>query len=164
MAVVNEVRNIVGEVVCVGKTRDVLFKIPGIVTGAAYAAGDAVGIQFGFDVGCPSGVIHTALLFDLDDEGIELYLHLYKRPIVGTADNAAYAPSDAEELSKVGTLDFTTFINSGNNQSSQISSAGIAFVCDQSYAGNLFAQAATNGAPNIAAGNDYWIRLTILAD
>lgn len=141
--------------------------IPRIGYAAAYASGDAVGDMFEIPnvvrEGPKSGVLHSAMLLDLDDEGIALDIVLFNRPFTATADNAAFAVSDFDLIDGfVGILKFTTFSDFANNQVSTLTGIGMAFNC---YRGtSLYGQAVTRGAPNIASANDYWVQFAVLQD
>lgn len=150
-----------GQVQVVGKTVDTEFTtIPGIVTGIAYASGDAFGAKFTIDVP-HSGVIHTALMLDKDDEGLETELVLFRGDFVATADNSAFAVTDADLQDFVGTISFTVFKNFDANQVCTVSALGLAYKAPQ---GKLWIQAVTRGAPNIAAASLPMVKLVILSD
>lgn len=158
MGFVVEVR---GRVQVVGQTfATPLTTIPGIGAGAAYAAGDAFGDKFTLNVP-HSGVIHTALMLDKDDEGIETELVLFAGDFTAAVDNAVFSVTDADMEGFVGTISFTVFKNFGANQVSTVSAIGLTYVAPQ---GRLWVQAVTRGAPNIAAANIPMVRLLILAD
>jgi hypothetical protein len=134
--------------------------VPGIVTGAAYTALDAMGTVFSFDVPA-SGVIQSANYFDLDDEGLQVDLWLLSaRPTLQT-DNGALTFSDGDMLSVIKVISFTTFHDAANCQSSEVDNIGRAFVLP---ARKMWAQVQAQGVQNIAANNIPAFSLTILAD
>lgn len=122
--------------------------IPGIGTAAAYASGDAFGTSFRFAVP-PMGIIANAVFIDLDDEGVNKELVLFSRAFTATADNSAFAVSDADLVNCVGVLSVDTWYNFGNNQ------LGIAtpMMAYEAQTGYLWCQIVTRGADNIAAGS-----------
>ena len=73
------------------------MEVPGIGTGAVYAAGEAFGSKFHFNVP-KRGVIQTVIMLDLDDEGIETELWLFRNDFTATADNSAFAITDLDLL------------------------------------------------------------------
>lgn len=152
----------------IGRTLDSGYRlVPGIVTGAAYQDGDAFGTTITFpgmvrtEVG--SGQLYSATYLDLDDEGLQLDLHLFRAPPTYTpTDNAAYSPTDNDMLNYIGTVTFASFSNFGANQVSVGTFSPIAFTSDTDA--NLYGQCVTRGAPTIADGNLPRIRLVVLAD
>lgn len=139
--------------------------IPGIGTGAGYAAGDAVGTRLEIPNAtrgeARTGILHGAVLYDLDDEGIELDLVLFRESFTPTADNSPFAVSDADLLKCIGSITFNTFKDFGNNQMSTLSGIGLPF---RTVGTSLYLQAVTRGTPNIAAANEYRISLCFLQD
>jgi hypothetical protein len=149
-----------------GRSTFAQVTVPGITTGAAYADGDCLGTLMEFPnllrSGKSSGLLHTALYFDLDDEGLQVDLHLFSRPILSPgADNAAFTPSDSEVLAYLGTLTFTSFFNLGANQVSMLTNVGIAL---QSSGTSVWGHLVARGALNIAANNLPVLRLAVLPD
>ena len=133
-----------------------VIEIPGIVTAAAYQDGDAFGTKF--KVAVPKdGVIATALLFGLDDEGIQKDIFLFEGDFVQTADNAAFAPTDADLLKSVGFITIDVFSNVAANQLG-VASPALFYVAPQGF---LWGQVVTRGADNIAAANIPRFRLVI---
>lgn len=152
----------------VGRTLDSGYRmVPGVVTGAAYQDGDAIGTTIMFpgmvraEVG--SGQLYSATYLDNDDEGLQIDLHLFSTPPTYVpTDNGAYSPADGDLASYVGTVSFSAFYNLGNNQVSVGTFNPIAFVGDGEV--NLYGQVVARGALNIADGNMPRIRLVTLAD
>ena len=126
---------------------DQKVSIPGIGTAAAYAAGDAFGTIFSFPVPV-NCTINNVTLLDYDDEGIRKDLVIFKAPFVPTADNAAFAPSDADLASCLGVLSIDLQFNFANNQVGMTQNP-ISFVAPR---GEVWCQLVTQGADNIAAG------------
>jgi len=68
-----------------------LLTPPGIVTGVAYADGDAVGAPGSFVLPYRSGLIQAAEYNDHSDQGFTVDLFLYReRPAAPVADNAPF--------------------------------------------------------------------------
>ena len=161
------VRRIV-EPIRVGQTLDSEFiTVPGIVTGAAYADGDAIGTTIVFpNVLRPetlSGVLYSAHYNDLDDEGLQVDLVIFKGPPTYTpADNGAYAPTDADIRNRIAVISFAAFYNWSNNQSSDVANIGIGFA--NAAGPHLYGHLIARGALNIAAANLPQVRLVVLAD
>lgn len=144
--------------------------VPGIVTGAAYADGDAIGagaIVFPncLRSGVQSGQLYSATYLDLDDEGLQVDLHLYAAvPTYAPTDNGAYAPSDADLVNSryIGTVSFATFSNFSSNQVSvgSFNPIGVAGAPGT----NIYGHVVARGALNIAIGNLPLFRLLWLSD
>ena len=123
-------------------------KLPGIGTGAAYAAGDAFGTAFVLKVP-KMGTISNAVLLDFDDEGLRKDIALFRGPFTETADNAAFAPSDSDLESCIGVISIDQFFNWSSNQIG-IATPAFSYVAPT---GKLYCQVITQGADNIAAGS-----------
>jgi len=141
------------------------IKVPGIAIADALDANDAEGIKF-FIPTPPSGIIYGAKMVDPDKESIESHLFIFNKEIVGTASDAAFAPTDVEmTLYYVGMWDFTTW----ETTSAQATSEGNATAPSppklfKTSIGGLWCQLVTRGAPTIAAGKEPYIQLFILPD
>ena len=152
-----------------GRTVTVTRRVPGIVTGAAYADADALGTLIEFPnllrlnpyTNAYSGLLHTARYFDLDDEGLQVDLHLFSRKIADGTDNSAYAPSDADVRAYLGTVAFTAFFNLGSNQVAVNTSIGLLL---SSESASVFGQVVARGALTIAAENLPEFSLSVLPD
>ena len=133
---------------------------PGIATGAAYADLDALGTHFSFEVP-KSGIIQSAIYFDLDDEGLQVDLWLMADAPAVQTDNSAIAFIDHDLIKVVGRLQFIAFGDAANGQFSSLTNIGLAYVRPNK---RMYAQCQARGALNIAAGNLPMFRLTILSD
>lgn len=120
--------------------------VPGIGTGAAYADGDAFGRSFAIEVP-KEGVIANVVFLDYDDEGLNKDLVLFSRPFAETADNAAFAPSDADLAFCVGVASITVWYNFENNQVG-MGTPALGYTAQK---GKLWGQWRTRGSDNIAA-------------
>ena len=136
------------------------IQVPGIATGAAYASGDAVGTRFSFQVP-KSGTISVATYLDRDDEGLEVDLVLFTKEFIETADNSAFAITDADLQSFLTTITFATFKNFANNQTSVAAALGLDFIAPDR---SVWAQLVARGALNIAADNFPQFSLTGVSD
>ena len=137
--------------------RSPTIRVPGIGAAAAYVSGDAFGAGFSFSVPVVGTIAHVYFL-DYDDEGIQKDLVLFSLPFVATADNSAFAVSDADLRNCVGVAVINTYRNFGNNQFGEAGPA-LNYVAPQ---GTLYAQLVTRGADNIAAGASPEIYLVIV--
>lgn len=139
--------------------------IPGIGTGAAYADKDQMGTLITFPsvfrTGHLTGLLHTALYFDLDDEGLQLDLHFFRGSVTPAADNSAFAISDADALLWIGSVQFTSFYDFNTSQVSQVPNVGLVVESNDT---NLYALAQARGAQNIAAGALPQVAAGILPD
>lgn len=142
--------------------------VPGIGTGAAYADGDIMGTVIEFpNVFRPerlSGILLGGIYYDLDDEGLQVDLHLSARPFATSpgADNAAFTVLDADLLAIRATCTFATtaFFNFANNQIAYDFRTQPIFSDSTSLWGYVVAR----GALNIAAGNLPAFSLCLLPD
>ena len=122
--------------------------IPGIGTAAAYAAGDAFGTKFSFNVPV-EGTISNVVFIDYDDEGIRKDLVLFGADFTATADNSAFNVSDADLKQALPVITIDLFYNFGANQLGQATPA-LSF---RAPSRRLYCQLITQGADNIAAGS-----------
>lgn len=134
--------------------------VPGVVTGAAYQALDALGTAFAFDVP-ESGVIQSAVYYDADDEGLQVDLLFFRASPTQQVDNSAVSLPDTELYKALGRVQFTTFADATNGQFSNVNNIGLAYTAP---GGKLWAIAQAQGALNIAAGNLPAFRLAVLPD
>ena len=124
--------------------------IGGIVTGVAYASGDAFGGKFAV-LGIPErGYISSVILLDKDDEGIITELWIFDRDFTATADNAAFAISDADLERLLWVIKITNFVDAANNQVAETNNLELPFIAPDRM---FYIQCVTRGVPNIAAGN-----------
>jgi hypothetical protein len=130
---------------------------PGIITGAAYASGDEMGTLL--TVRVPRrGVILSATLWDLDDEGLQYDLEIFKASISEAGDNNAWSPGDGDMLNFVTEIAFAGFDDQVNSQTSEVNSIGKAYTAPQ---GKFYIKIIARGAHNIAAGNEPRLQLQI---
>ena len=152
----------------VGRTLSSGYQQPdGIGTGAAYSDGEAIGKMIRFpgvlreDV--RSGQLYSATYLDLDDEGLQVDLHLFTTKLTySPSDNNAYSPTDADMMAYIGTVSFLSFYNLGANQVSVGTFSPIAVANAPSV--DVWGQVVARGALNIAANNLPMFRLVWLAD
>lgn len=139
--------------------------VPDIGTGAAYADKDQLGslMEIGGIVRPEkrTGLLHTALYYDLDDEGLQVDFHLFRRKVTLAADNAAFSLADGDLLHWIGTLQFTAFFDFANGQGSQLANVGLALDLPTE---TLYIAAQARGALNIAAGNLPRLAIAVLPD
>lgn len=132
--------------------------VPGIGTGAAYADLDALGTLIEFPnlllrQSNPvryTGTLESAVYYDLDDEGLQVDLHLYSRAVTSGTDNSAYAPADADALAYLGTVNFVAFHDLNTSRVSAVEDIGLLLVGEST---SVWGQAQARGALNIAAEN-----------
>ena len=131
--------------------------VPGIGTGAAYASGDAFGITFTLRMPYTKGTISNLVFLDYDNEGIHKELVLFSAPIAGTADNAAFAPSQTELRSCIGVVATEAAYAYSGLQELQ----GTPALAYSAPAGLLYGQFVTRGADNIAAAKipDFFLQV-----
>lgn len=136
------------------------------VTAGAYSAGDAVGGLLTFANAARAsgdgGVIKDVLILDNAGQDVELELWLFNDTITAMADNAAWAPSEADLrklVAIISTADGAWF-TAGTPSAARVE-------CSQRYdcaATSLFGQLVTRGTPTFAATDDITVVLGLLTD
>ena len=145
----------------VGKTYSTpLLTPPGIGTGAAYADLEALGLHFFFEVP-RSGVIQSAIYYDLDDEGLQVDLWLLSDAPTTQTDNGALTFIDHDLIKVITRIQFMSFADAGNGQFAESKAIGKAYVQPSR---RMWAQCQARGALNIAAGNLPQFRIDFLSD
>ena len=137
-----------------------LYQVPGIATAAAYATGDAMGVIMQITVPF-SGKIQAARFYDKDLESIAKELWCFRDQFTVTADNGAFAPTDADLENVVAVVPISTFYGANVNSIGSVDGLAISYVAPTEF---LYCQLVTRGADNIAASNIPLIRLYIDPD
>lgn len=137
------------------------LEIPGIAVADAFDAGDCFGTVMTIIVP-KKGILYGATYFDLDDEGSQIDLEVFKHSITQIASDAAWAPSDTDILNFIAEIQFVgaAFDDHGTCQTCETRNLGIAYTAP---VGKLYIQAVCRGTPNIAAGNVPRVQLHILS-
>jgi len=103
-------------------------KIPGIGAGAEGAL-DALGVGFWLPVP-KRGVIVSAMYYDMDFEGTQVNLHIFRDRVTAIADNAAWTLSDADAPSLITTLSFVSYItHAATCYTFDLTNIGKAYAC-----------------------------------
>lgn len=162
MEVVNELRGVIqtlqeGARVVSCPVRPIT--IPGIGTGAIYAADESLGTVFQIKVP-KQGVFQSATFFDMDDEGSQVDFAIFKSPITATTDNSAFAPTDADLLEMIALLQFATSNDLGTGRVAELVNIGKAYSTPD---GIIYVQAITRSTPTIAAANLPLFQIQILS-
>ena len=151
--------------VVAGQTITRIVPLPGITTGSAHSDGDALGtpivFQDVFRAEKCSGIVVGAFVIDKDDEGLQIDIPLFTRPIAGTADDSAFAPTDTELMTCRGVVAVSSFFNWDSNQFGQATNLGM-WISTESP--NLYSQVVARGAINIAAGSIPLVGLVVVPD
>lgn len=128
---------------------------------STYSTGEAFGIKGSFPNIPEHGVIMSAMLIDADDtpSEVDLDVVLFSRDIVGTADEAAFAPTDAELLNCVGAIEIDVFKTFGVNGLGIVDNVGMPYWAPSR---SLFFQCVTRGAPTPSATGDFKLALGIV--
>ncbi len=128
-------------------------QIPGTVAADALDAGDAMGTAFTIpnvtEVAGQGWELTTAHLLDKSDQAGTVELVLFTEPIAGTANDAEFAPTDAELNNYAGAISFATYLNFGANQVSSVANVGLSGRTGTTP--HLYAQAVARGTPTITA-------------
>lgn len=134
--------------------------VPGIGVSAAYATGDAFGIQF--EVPVPvSGTIQSCTFVDKDNEKLAKDIYIFASSFAATADNSAFAPSDPDLQACIGFISISGGDYAANNANAvgHRDNIGLSYVAP---GGKLYCQIVTRGADNIAAGKIPLVQLVIV--
>jgi hypothetical protein len=154
--------NIIGRVGSPG----IRISVTPTVTAGAYTAGDAVGGLLTFaNAGRLTGlggVIKDVLIIDDAGQDVELELWLFNATFTAMADNAAWAPSEADLRKLVAIISTSSgaWFAAGTPSAARIE-------CSQRYdvtGTSLFGQLVTRGAPTFAATDDVTVIIGLLQD
>ncbi len=132
-----------------------------VVAVSTYSSGEAFGAKGSFTNIPEHGVIMSAMLIDADDtpSEVDLDIVLFSRDIAGSADEAAFAPTDAELLTCVGAVEIDLFKTFGDNGLGIVDNVGMPYWAPSR---TLFFQCITRGAPTPSATSDFKIALGIV--
>lgn len=136
------------------------------VTAGAYSANDAVGGLLTFAnaalITGGGGVIKDVIILDDAGQDVEMELWLFDRTFVAMADNAPWAPSEADLRNLVA------IISTGDGAWFAAGTPSAARVeCSQRYdcvGTSLFGQLVTRGTPTFAATDDVTAKIGLLQD
>ncbi len=134
-------------------------EIPGIAFADAFDAGDCFGTVATITVP-KRGIIYSATFWDMDDEGTEVDLEVFKYPITQIASDAPWAPSDIDLMNFITEIPFASFRDHGNSRTSEVTNWGKAYTAPN---GKLYIQAVCISTPSIAIGNLPRFQLQILS-
>jgi len=138
------------------------------VTAGAYAAGDAVGGLLTFAnagrVSGGGGVVKTFTLIDDAGQDVTIELWLFNQTFTAMADNAAWAPSEADLENLVGIISTQ---ESSTGWAAAGTPSAITVPCSLRYdvtGTSLFGQLVTRGTPTFAATDDVTVKIGLLQD
>ncbi len=138
------------------ETEIVVVRVKPVIGTGAYASGDALGAKFGLpDVVREKGgaaILESVVVLDQDDEGVQIDFPLFARNFTATADNAAFAVTDADLEFCVGVVSVSNYANFSVNQVGTARGLGLALVIPTGR--DLFCQAVVRGTPTFAATDD----------
>ena len=121
--------------------------VPGIAAADAFDANDAVGTPFVIPVPV-RGIIEAAKLIDPDDDTLALTVHLFSRPFIAAASDAAFTISADDAIYWITSITFDTpIVDIGSAKVSE--KAGATYY--EAPKGYLWGQCSTTGTPTIAA-------------
>ena len=138
-----------------------LVPVPGIVSGAAYASGDAMGAWFSFPVPT-EGWIDTVYGVDLDKEQLQFsLLFLNDTPTDTVADNAAMDLTDADAPKFAGHVVVSTTAYLALNDNATVTQTVGPPLHYTAPKGRLWVRCVTQGAQNFTANDDMRLGLRI---
>ena len=155
-------------VLTVGGSGITITVTPTLTVAGAYAANDYVGTSTtamtfanAARVSGGSGVIETAILVDGDLQSIAAELWLFDTAPTPPNDNAAWSISDADALTCIGVIPFSSYYASALNSVSVAKAQNIAFSAVGGT--SIYGCLVTRGAPTYVSGN-LSVRLAIMQD
>ena len=122
-----------------------------------YASGDALGAKTSVRVP-QTGIIESIMVIDRDSENVNLDVVLFHTDIAGSAANAAFAPTDVELSTLVGSVLVDTWKVFSTNSMGIETAIGLAY---RAPGGVLYFQCVTRGTPTYAAATDLLIAFAI---
>jgi len=134
--------------------------IPGITAADAFDANDCMGTIIELIVPM-RGILVSATLFDLDDEGTPVDLEVFKHSIAQIASDAAWAPSDEDLLNFVTEIQFYVGDDHINSYTFEAKNIGKAYTAPEGY---FYIQAVDRSTKTIAGAAIPKIQLFILSD
>lgn len=143
---------------------------PVISAAAIYAAGDAIGGLMTFPLAvrmtASSGRISKVVIIDDAAQLAPIDIIFFNQTFTPTADNAPFAPSDADMQNCIGQIqvvaaDYSNFVNNSVATCLIWNSDGYGF---QVAGTSLFAQMVVRATPTYVAVDDLTIKLTIEQD
>ena len=131
-----------------------------ITAAGIYASGDALGAKSSFpDVG-NKGKIVGATVVDADPESANFEIILFRSDIAGTADNAAFAPTDAELQTYVGGVLIDTWKSFSSNAVGSTPPT-FEYVPYWSPGGIFYFQCVTRATPTYTATTDILVSISV---
>ena len=134
------------------------FRDVGVDTNA-YTAGDALGVFMIFTAIPEHGVIHAIQVIDRDKEDVNLDVVMFNAAIAGSAANAAFAPTDAELSTLVGSVLISTWKDFSTNSMGIATAIGLPYWAPSN---RLWIQCVTRGTPTYTAATDVLLSLSIV--
>src|SRR3990167_6106490 len=135
------------------------IEIPGIAPADAFDADDCFGTIFRIAVP-KRGEIRSATFWDMDDEGSQIDLFIFKENIPQIASDAGWAPTDEAMWPFVTLLQFATFTDSGTSRIAELVNIGKGYTAPDGY---LYIQSVCRGTPNIAQAHMPRVQIQILS-
>lgn len=143
-----------------------ISQTPTVSTTPAYTAGDAVGGLLTFASAARGvgrgGLVKKVVISDNGKQSVALDLVLYDTTITAPTDNAAFDPTDAENLTCVGHISIgaANYASLNDNSVATVES-DLAYTCTGT---SLFGALVTRGTPTYVATNDITVRITVLRE
>ena len=130
-----------------------------VISTGIYASGDALGAKASFPHVPPHGTIMSINVIDRDSEAVNLDVVFFRVDIAGSADNAAFAPTDAELQNCEGAYLVDTWKTFSTNTLGAESNIGLSYWAPS---GTLYFQCVTRGTPTYTATDDVRIAISIV--
>lgn len=151
-----------GFIVNTGKS--VRIAVTPTISTSIYASGDAVGGLLTFANAARfsggGGVLLGVTIIDKDQEQVPFDLVLFDRTFTASADNAVFAPSDADLANVICSVDISTYTNFSTNAIA-VAQTQFPFVANGT---SLFGQLVVSSTPTYTATTDITVILNILQE
>lgn len=137
------------------------------ITAGAYLAGDAVGGKLTFS-GCTNdGLIHSLIITDLSEQGIELNLILFDADFTAVADNAVFDVTAGEEVRIIGVVNIasTDYKDIGGLKVATVRNISLPYELTETNTaklGRVYGQLVAVGTPTYTSTSDLTLRLGVL--
>lgn len=131
--------------------------VPGIGTGVAYAADDALGTQLTMQV--PDiGIIMGVQSIDTDDEEIDFNILVFDAPFTPVADNAPFTLDASDYQHLVGVITMDTFVSISGDTLGAENNVNLPYTAPNNH---LYLQVVTTSNPTYATGTGIRLKLMI---
>lgn len=146
-----------------GRTR--VSTVTPTISTSAYATGDAVGGLLTFasvvESANSAATLDSIVVIDKDQELATFDLVLFDQTFTATADNAVFAPSDADLANCIGVVRVSDYANFSTNSVATRTNVGLGIKLTGT---SLFGQLVVRGTPTYTATSDITVKVAVRAN